>query len=153
MVLNPIYNLLIFIETSSTSSLSQETLSNPSSVSQIQCLYVQSMKPENRTGLDQLGPHLRLQLHAFQTTQPDRFGLVSTSFEGNQLCMEYPLNTCAHFKPILRRNGSELHELRPKQYVLAKSNFVQYLIIAFFEFQIIFIAIKTLWAVTTHYIL
>ena len=34
-------------------------------------------KTENWTGLDHLGPDWQLWLHAFQTAQPDRFGLVS----------------------------------------------------------------------------
>ena len=38
------------------------------------------------------------------------------------------------FEPILKRNGPEMDEMRPKQYVTAKSNFVQHLILAFFEF-------------------
>ena len=35
-------------------------------------------KTENWTGPDQLGLDWWLQLHAFQTTQPDRFGPVAT---------------------------------------------------------------------------
>ena len=84
----------------------------------------------NWTGLDR-----QLRLHAFQTTQPDRFGPIATCFEGDWLkpvMQVIPLKIFAHFNPILRRNGPELHELWPKRYVLAKSNFMQHLIIAFF---------------------
>ena len=38
----------------------------------------------------------------------------------------------AHFEPILKRNGPKLHELWPKWYVLAESDFVWHLIIVFF---------------------
>ena len=41
---------------------------------------------------------------------------------------------CAHFEPILKRNGSKLHELWAKQYFLEKSAFVCHLVLAFFMF-------------------
>ena len=42
-------------------------------------------KTENQTGPDWLGPDWWLQLHAFQTMQPDQFGLIATGFKGNLL--------------------------------------------------------------------
>jgi hypothetical protein len=39
----------------------------------------------------------------------------------------------AHFETILKRNGPEMHVLWPKQYVTAKSEFAEHLIVSFLK--------------------
>ena len=61
-------------------------------------------KTKNQTGLDPLGPDRRLRLHAFKQRN-------WTDLDG------FPRDTprkCAHFEPILKRNGPEMDEMWPK---------------------------------------
>jgi hypothetical protein len=88
-------------------------------------------KSRNWTEPDRLGPDW-LRLHTFGMIEPIWTELVYTNCVTTGCLHNTPLKY-AHFEPIFKRNSSEMHELWPKWYVTSKSNFVQHLIVAFFE--------------------
>ena len=92
-----------------------------------------------------------------EKTEPDRlqFGLKKTDEKPLRTgpiktgCNRFKMATntprkYASFAPIFKRNGAELNFLQPKQYVTSKYDFLQYLILVFFELYKIIITINYL---------
>ena len=75
--------------------------------------------------------------------EPLQTGPIKTSCNWFKMAIDTPCKY-ALFAPIFKRNSAELHVLQPKQYVTSEYDFVQHLILVFFELYKIIITINYL---------